>query len=480
MQNKLHRSFFSFSIVLVSAFLTNCSAQKGANAILANPWKVKQQIEKSVVVPVFVNKNYSIVDYGAKSGGLINNSEAFKKAIEACAKNGGGKVVIPSGKFLTGPIHLDNNVNLHLEAGAEILFSTKSSDYPLVRTSFEGTELMNHSPLIYAYNKKNVAVTGKGILNGQADNDNWWYWCGAKQYGWAEGRGNQNDPQNRIRLVESGEQNVPVDERIYGEGSYLRPNFIEFFGCTDALIKDVKIINAPFWVIHPMKSTNVTVDGVTVESHGPNNDGCDPEYSKNVIIKNCTFNSGDDCIAIKAGKDGDGRRVAMKSENIIVKDCKMLDGHGGVVMGSEMTGGIKNVFVENCAMDSPNLDRAIRIKSNSRRGGIVENVFVRNIKVGQVKEAVLRINMFYNVYGNQTGNYIPQVKNVILENVKVKNGGKYGVLAQGYKELPIENVLLKNVTIEKVGEAYSIDNVKNIQFINTYINGKKVASPKGL
>ena len=477
MKNKIYNSLFCFSTALVSALLVNCSAQKKSD-VLANPWKVKEQIEKEVVVPVFANKTYNIVDYGAKSGGTYNNSEAFKKAIETCTKNGGGKVVVPAGKFLTGSIHLDNNVNLHLEDGAEILFSTKSSDYPLVKTTFEGTECMNHSPLVYAYNKKNIAVTGKGILNGQADNEHWWYWCGSKGYGWSEGKGNQNDPQNRVRLIESGEQNVPVEERIYGEGSYLRPSFVEFFECTDALIKDIKIINAPFWVIHPMKSVNVTVDGVTVESHGPNNDGCDPEYSKNVIIKNCTFNTGDDCIAIKAGKDGDGRRVAMKSENIIVKNCKMLDGHGGVVMGSEMTGGIRNVFVENCEMDSPNLDRAIRIKSNSRRGGIVENVFVRNIEVGQVKEAVLRINMFYNVYGNQTGNFIPQVKNVVLENVKVKNGGKYGVLAKGYAELPIENVTLKNVTIEKVNEAYSIENVKNIQFVNTYINGKKVESPK--
>lgn len=477
MKNKFYSSILCFSTALVSALFFNCAAQKSTD-VLTNPWKVKQEIEKAVVVPSFKNKTYNIVDFGAKSGGQHNNSEAFKKAIETCTKNGGGKVVVPSGKFLTGPIHLDNNVNLYLEDGAEILFSTKSSDYPLVLTSFEGTELMNHSPLIYAYNKKNIAITGKGILNGQADNENWWYWCGAKQYGWSEGKGNQNDPKNRIRLVESGEQNVPVAQRIYGEGSYLRPSFVEFFSCTDALIKDVKIINAPFWVIHPMKSTNVTVDGVTVESHGPNNDGCDPEYSKNVIIKNCTFNTGDDCIAIKAGKDGDGRRVAMKSENIIVQDCNMLDGHGGVVMGSEMTGGIKNVFVENCKMDSPNLDRAIRIKSNSRRGGIVENVFVRNIEVGQVKEAVLRINMFYNVYGNQTGNFIPQVKNVILENVKVKNGGKFGVLAKGYAELPIENVLFKNVTIDKVDEAFSIENVTNIQFVNTFINGKKVESPK--
>lgn len=477
MKNKFYGSLLCFSTAIVSALFFNCAAQKSTD-VLTNPWKVKQEIEKAVVVPTFKNKTYNIVDFGAKSDGQVNNSEAFKKAIETCTKNGGGKVVVPSGKFLTGPIHLDNNVNLHLEDGAEILFSTKSSDYPLVLTSFEGTELMNHSPLVYAYNKKNIAVTGKGILNGQADNENWWYWCGAKQYGWSEGKGNQNDPKNRIRLVESGEQNVPVEKRIYGEGSYLRPSFVEFFSCTDALIKDVKIINAPFWVIHPMKSTNVTVDGVTVESHGPNNDGCDPEYSKNVIIKNCTFNTGDDCIAIKSGKDGDGRRVAIKSENIIVQDCIMLDGHGGVVMGSEMTGGIKNVFVENCKMDSPNLDRAIRIKSNSRRGGIVENVFVRNLEVGQVKEAVLRINMFYNVYGNQTGNFIPQVKNVILENVKVKNGGKFGVWAQGYKELPIENVLLKNVTIDKVGKPFSVENVTNIQFVDTYINGEKAESPK--
>lgn len=477
MKNKLFIALFNFSMVLICVVVVSCTSQKGTD-ILANPWKAKQQIEKAVVVPTFANKNYNILDFGAKSGGQYNNSDAFKKAIDVCTKNGGGSVVVPAGKFFTGPIHLDDNVNLHLEEGSEILFSTKSLDYPLVRTTFEGTECMNHSPLIYAYNKKNIAVTGKGILNGQANNDNWWYWCGAKKYGWSEGKGNQNDPQNRVRLVEQGEQNLAVEERIYGEGSYLRPSFVEFFGCTDALIKEVKIINAPFWVIHPMKSVNVTVDGVTVESHGPNNDGCDPEYSKNVIIKNCSFNTGDDCIAIKAGKDGDGRRVAMKSENIIVENCKMLDGHGGVVMGSEMTGGIKNVFVENCEMDSPNLDRAIRIKSNSRRGGIVENVFVRNINVGQVGECVLRINMFYNVYGNQTGNFIPQVKNVTLENVKVKNGGKYGILAKGYKELPIENVTFKNVTIDKVDEAFSVENVTNLQLINTYINGKKVDSPK--
>jgi polygalacturonase len=226
-----------------------------------------------------------------------------------------------------------------------------------------------------------------------------------------------------------------------------------------------------------MKSTNVTIDGVTVQSHGPNNDGCDPEYSKNVIIKNCTFNTGDDCIAIKSGRNADGRRVAIPSENIVVKNCKMIDGHGGVVIGSEISAGVRNVFVDNCVMDSPNLERAIRIKTNSKRGGLIENVYVRNLEVGQVKEAVLKINMFYGIYGNQEGDFIPQVRNVFLENINVKNGGQYGILAKGYKESPIENVTLKNVVIEKVDNPYSIENLQGLKFVNTHINGVLMKSP---
>ena len=268
------------------------------------------------------------------------------------------------------------------------------------------------------------------------------------------------------------ENNIPVSERVFGEGHYLRPNFVEFFECKNVLIQGITIINAPFWVIHPLKSENVIVDGVTINSHGPNNDGCDPEYSKNVIIKNCTFNTGDDCIAIKAGRDADGRRVAMKSENIIVQNCTMFDGHGGVTIGSEISGGVSNVYVENCVMNSPNLDIAIRLKTNSKRGGLIENFYVRNIEIGQVKEAVLKVDMFYNVHGNQKGEFIPRIENISLENVYVKNGGKYGILAKGYEESPIKNITFQNVVIEKVGQPYSIENAKNMQFIDTHINGK--------
>ena len=471
--NKVLRLKLFLFVGFCSVMFISCKS-KLADVSNENPWELKESIEKNISQTQFPDKTYNVKDYGALADGLTSNTVAFEKAIKNCSLAGGGKVIVPAGRYLTGPIHLESNVNLHLEEGAEILFSINPKEYPLVHTSFEGTELINYSPLIYAKNKTNIAITGKGVLNGQANNDNWWSWSGGKSYGWKKGMPSQNDPQNREVLVDMAEKNVPVDERVFGEGRFLRPNFIEFFECNTILIQGVKVINAPFWILHPIKSNDIIIDGVTVDSHGPNNDGCDPEYSQNVIIKNCIFNTGDDCIAIKAGRDGDGRRVGIPSKNIIVKDCKMIDGHGGVVIGSEISAGVNNVFVENCVMDSPNLDRAIRIKTNSKRGGIIENIYVRNLEVGTVKECVLKLNMFYNVYGSQTGNFIPVIRNVSLENIKVKKAGKYGIWAEGYKESPVENITFKNVIIEKADSIYLLKNVKNFNFINTYINEKKV------
>lgn len=466
-------AFFS----VLTTMILSCGKQVSAVSE-TNPWKKMDLIINSIPEAKFLNKEYNINDFGAVADGKTMNTAAFEKAIKACSENGGGKVIVPNGKYLTGAIHLESNVNLHLEDKAEILFSINPKDYPIVHTSWEGTEVMNYSPLIYAKNKTNVAITGKGTLNGQANSTNWWVWSGGKNYGWQKGIPSQNDPTNREVLVDMAEKGVPVSERVFGDGRYLRPGFVEFFECNTVLIKDVTIINAPFWILHPLKSNNIIIDGVTVNSHGPNNDGCDPEYSQNIIIKNCTFNTGDDCIAIKAGRDADGRRVAIPSKNIIVQKCKMIDGHGGVVIGSEISAGVNNVFVEDCVMDSPNLDRVIRIKTNSKRGGIIEDVFVRNLEIGTVKECVLLATMYYNVYGSQTGNFIPVIRNINLENIKVKNAGKYGVLAEGYKESPVENITLKNVTIEKADSIYKLKNVKNINFIDTYINGKKVEPVK--
>lgn len=474
-KHNLHNTIIAFASLsmLFSACGTKVASDNGVTA----SWDKMDAILQEVKEPVFKNKVYSIADFGAVANGVADNTNVFKNAIKACAENGGGVVSVPAGKYFTGPIHLESNINLRLEEGSEILFSTNAADYPLVQTSFEGTELMNYSPLIYAFKKTNVAVTGTGTINGQGDKTHWWPWMGQAPYGWTPGMPSQKDALNRLRLVDMAEEGVAVEKRVFGEGHYLRPNFVEFFECKDVMLKDITIVNAPFWVIHPMKSQNVLVDGVKIKSHGPNNDGCDPEYCKNVVIRNCVFDTGDDCIAIKSGRDADGRRVNMPSENIVVKDCKMYDGHGGVTIGSEISAGVRNVFVENCDMDSPELDRAIRIKTNTRRGGVIENIYVRNIRVGQVKESVLGVTMFYDVHGNQTGNYMPTVRNILLQDITVKNGGKYGILAKGYQESPISNVVFKNVTIEKVASKYSLENVKKLQFINTSINGTKAESP---
>jgi len=470
LKNKKKFIFSFISILCITSFLFSQTNQQTKKA-----WEDMQTILNETKVPTFQNKIFNILKFGAKPDGRTDNTEAIKKAIHKCSISGGGTVLIPKGKYSSRAIHLENNVNLHLEEGSEILFSTNPKDYyPLVHTSFEGTEYMNYSPLVYAYKKKNIAVTGKGTLNGQANNENWWSWCGSEHYGWKKGMSSQSDPLNRQALVDMAENNIPVEKRIFGDGHYLRPNFIEFFECTSVLLKDITIVNTPFWVIHPMKTTNMIVDGVKINSHGPNNDGCDPEYSKNIIIKNCTFNTGDDCIAIKSGRDADGRRVAMKSENIIVQNCTMFDGHGGVTIGSEISGGVSNLYVENCIMNSPNLDIAIRLKTNSKRGALIENFYVRNIEIGQVKEAVLKADMFYNVHGNQNGDFIPRIENIYLENVKVKNGGKYAISAKGYKESPVKNITFKNVVIEKVELPYLIENVENLNLIDTYINGTLV------
>lgn len=470
--------YYLLSLALV---LVSCKEieKKDAKISDVSPWNQMDAILENLKEPQFKDATFSILDYGAVADGKTFCTEAFQKAIQACAEQGGGRVVVPAGKFLTGAIHLESNVNLHLEEGSEILFSTNPDDYyPLVHTSFEGMELMNYSPLIYAKNKKNIAITGKGVLNGQSDKTNWWPWKGKTSeggiYGYVEGQPSQRDSLNLPTLMDMAQNDVPLEKRVFGKGHYLRPNFIEPFDCENVLIKDLTIINAPFWIIHPIKCTNVIVDGVTIDSHGPNNDGCDPEYSKNVLIQNCTFNTGDDCIAIKAGRDNEGRKVAIMSENIVIRNCKMIDGHGGVVIGSEMSAGVKNVFVDHCTMDSPNLDRAIRIKTNSRRGGTVDGVYVRNLKVGKVKEAVLKVNLHYAIYADQSGDFIPKVKNILLENVTVQNGGKYAILADGIENSPIENITFNNVKIDTVQENFSLKHVQNLKLTDTYINNQKI------
>jgi len=420
-------------------------------------WDQADEILSRIKAPQFADRDFNITDYGAVADNEKDCTDAFRRAISAAHDAGGGRVVIPPGTFMTGPIHLKSNVNLHVTYGAVINFFIEPGKYmPVVYTRFEGTECMNYSPLIYAYEQENIAITGKGILDGRASDENWWRW-----------KRTQGDNVNTLR--NQGEMGEPVRQRIFGTGKQLRPNMIQPYKCKNILIEGVTIKNSPMWHIHPVLSKNITVRNVRVIGHGPNNDGCNPESCKDVLIEGCYFDTGDDCIAIKSGRNNDGRRVNTPSENIVIRNCQMKDGHGGVVIGSEMTGGARNIFAENCTMDSPNLDRALRIKTNSVRGGTVENVYMRNVKIGQVAEAVLKVN--FNYGEGDTGKFTPTVRNINMENI-TSGKSRYALSISGYERSPISGIRLKNCIFNNVEKSNILVGVKNLVFENVKINGK--------
>jgi len=375
-------------------------------------WLRVPEILARIVPPQFANRDFPITDFGAVADGKTDATAAIAKAIDACAQAGGGRVVVPAGEFLTGPIHLQSNVELHLAATNSVLkFNPDPKAYlPAVFTRYEGIECYNYSPLIYAFDLTNVAVTGAGTLDGQADAT----WLAGKG---RNGKAVGTQTTARARLAQMNNDGVPVSERVFGVGDFLRPNFIQFNHCRNVLIEGVKIRRSPMWEIHPLLCTNVTVRGVDISSHGANNDGCDPESCCDVLIEKCLFDTGDDCIAIKSGRNNDGRRVGVPSQNIIIRDCTMRDGHGGTTIGSEISGGCSNVFVENCEMSSPNLVCALRLKSNAMRGGVLQNIFMRNVNVGQVKDSVLQIDFLYEE--GAKGDFTPVAKNVVMENITV-------------------------------------------------------------
>lgn len=450
----------------VAFSFTGCDTSKSEPSV---GWDKIDYILDQIVPPTFADNDFLITEFGAAGDSTTDNTDAFREAIAACNAAGGGRVVVPPGIFMTGAIHLKSNVNLHISKNATVRFIKDPTKYlPVVFTRFEGVECYNYSPFIYAYEQENIAITGSGTLDGQGGTDNWWPWKGQEIYGWIPGTPNGNATTDELYAMP--EKNMPVAERIFGEGKYLRTNFIQPYKCKNVLIDSVKIIRSPMWVIHPVLSENVTIQNVKVISHGPNNDGCNPESSRNVLIKNCYFDTGDDCIAIKSGRNADGRRVNMPSENIIVTGCNMKDGHGGVVIGSEMSGDVRNVYIEDCVMDSPNLDRALRIKTNSLRGGVVENVFMRNVTVGEVSDAVVRINFYYGE--GDVGTFTPVVRNIFLEKV-TSSKSKYALALDGYERSPIANLNLSECTFDGVKDGNMLAHYTNLNVKNVFINGQK-------
>ena len=465
-----------------------------AVAVQARGWNDQEykQIEQSIRLPQFADKAYVITKYGAKTDNTAaKNQKAIQKAIDKCSAKGGGRVIVPAGqRFLTAAIQLKSGVNLVVEEGAVLEFAFEPELYPIVPTRWEGLDCWNLSPLIYAYQARDIAITGKGTIDGGGSNDTWWPWVGSKKFGYKDGMPvHQWNENSRPRLLKQAEDGVPMDERRFGSTDGLRPQMINFNQCEGILIEDVTLLRSPFWVIHPLLSTDITVRGVHINNNGPNGDGCDPESCDRVLIENCYFNTGDDCIAIKSGRNNDGREggqgafAGRASKNIIIRNSKFNNGHGGVVIGSEISGGCQNVYAHDCEMDSPSLDRVLRIKTNSCRGGIIENINMRNITVGQCGEAVLKINTDYEPREVCCRGFYPTVRNVTMENVTCKKS-KYGVMIVGYDDpklaYTVNNITVKNCQFDGVYSKpiHQIGLAQDVTYDNLMINGSLVLQDK--
>jgi len=450
-------NFFIIFLITISASL-HAAETKSAKV---TGWDMVPQILKKIVPPKFPNKDYDIRKFGAIADGKTDCSQAFERAIETCSDFGGGRIIVSEGTYLSkGPIHLKSNVNLHIKKSASIVFSTDPKDYlPLVHVRWEGTECYNYSPMIYAYKEKNIALTGGGTIDAQSKET------------WAKWKKKQG-PDKKI-LRQMGNDLVPVKERIFGEGHFLRPSMVQLFDCENILIEGITIKDSPFWVVHPTYCKNVTVRKITVDSWNTNNDGCDPDSCTDVLIEDCLFKTGDDSVAIKAGRDQDAWRAGKRSENIIVRNSKLRSRCNGLCIGSEMSGGVRNIFMENCQLDEAG--SVLFFKSNLDRGGCIENVFARNITVNKCKSVV----KFTNGYHGYRGNYFPtRFQRFQLENINCDTTTRTAISIGGVKDAFIKNVLIKNMNIKKAEKNTSVKFIDNVVFENVTINGKKQKSPE--
>ncbi len=392
--------------------------------------------------PIFPDRTCSIADFGAVSGGIISNTESFRKAVEHCSKQGGGRVIVPKGIWKTGAIRLASNINLVLEKGSRIVFSNDVREYlPAVFSRFEGIELYNYSSFIYAKDCRNIAITGDGDLDGN----------GAMWHEW-----NAVQEPSLAKLEKMADEGVSVENRNFASPEdTLQPSFVQFVNCRNILIEGVQLLSSPSWTIHPIYSENILVRNVKIFTDARNTDGIAIDSSRNVIVQDSFFRTGDDAVVIKSGKDRDGLRVAKPSENIVVHDIVVENGHGGIAFGSEMSGSVRNVFAYN--VNIKRADFGVRMKSMRGRGGVIENIFLEDIRAKRVVFDAIQMDMTYGTPLHKDDlDHSPVFRDISMKNISVE-WSKSPFTLTGLPESPIRDLAFQNVHIASVRDGRATD-----------------------
>lgn len=402
------------------------------------------------------DQTYSITRFGAKGDGTKDCKPAFDKAMKTAKKKGGAHILVPAGTYLlNGPIHLTDNVCLELQEGAVLRFSPEPRYYlPAVNTSWEGTYLYNYSPFIYGYGLRNVSIIGKGTIDGN---------CAETFATW---KAQQKRAQKLSR--DMNHNGTAISERRFGEGDFLRPQLIQLYRCEGVTIEDVFITNSPFWCIHLLECENIICRAIRYDAKLINNDGIDPECSRNILIEDVHFDNGDDNVAIKSGRDNDGWTHGKPSENIIIRNCHFKGLHA-VVMGSEMSAGVQNVFIENCDY-AGYCKRGIYIKTNPDRGGFVKNIYVNNCVFDEVED------LFYvtSMYAGEglDNHHFSTIENLQVDNLKCRKVRQAALVLQGTRQKPVRQVDFRNIEVGECKNAISFENTEDVSMSNCFIGGK--------
>ncbi|MBP3467613.1 MAG: glycoside hydrolase family 28 protein [Paludibacteraceae bacterium] len=446
----MRKTIIALAAALVCALAAHAGSEAEYNSILSSITGAEKGKWKTV----------NLKSFGAKGDGRTDCKPAFDKAMAKAKKNGGAHIVLSAGTYLVnGPINLTSNVWIELKDGATIKFGENPDFYPVVETSWEGTFVRNYSPFIRGYKVKNVSITGDGTIDGNAGNT------------FSTWRKLQ-DPDKMVSR-EQNHNGTPYENRVFGKGHYLRPQLMQFFESEKINIEGVKITNSPFWCIHLLCSENIICRGLKYDAKLVNNDGIDPEYSRNILIENIYFNNGDDNVAIKSGRDNDGWKTARPTENIIIRNCK-LKGLHGVVIGSEMSAGVRNVYVKDCKA-TEYCKRGLYLKSNADRGGFIKNINFENVEFDEVEDLIYITTKYANE-GSGSTNYT-EISDIHVNGVKCKKVRNSAIVMQGVAEKPIHDVTLENINVDEAKTGLSINNTKNVVVNNCNIGGNISGAP---